>query len=125
MDGTEETMESHAVLRRDMATQMSPEGSINSTPRGKSSFSATPPSFPSIVETQGDNSPKLEVRDVQVDKRATVIRWSKRHKTNVSKKGLPHVEDFNKDAREAQASSWDIAEAEMNISKYVFSSVFL
>ncbi|KAE7999618.1 hypothetical protein FH972_004026 [Carpinus fangiana] len=117
VDGTEETMECHAVLRRDMATQMSPEGSINSSPRGKSSFSPTPPSFPSIMETQGDNSPKLEVRDVQVDKRATVIRWSKRQKTYVTKKGLPHVEDFNKHAKEAQASSWDIAEAEMNISK--------
>ena len=77
------------------------------------------------METQGDNSPKLEVRDVQVDKRATVTRWSKRQKTYVTKKGLPHVEDFNKHAKEAQASSWDIAEAEMNISKYVFSTVFL
>ncbi|XP_041004286.1 uncharacterized protein LOC121249626 [Juglans microcarpa x Juglans regia] len=116
LDGTEETMDSRAVSRRDMATQMSPEGGINSSPRANSSFSSTPPSFTSIVETQAGSSTKVEVKDVQVDKRATVINWSKKHIANMTKKRSPHVEDFNND-KETRAASWDIAEAEMNISK--------
>ncbi len=127
LDEIEETNDfSGGVSRRDMATQMSPEIEVHSSPRGKSPLShPTPPPFPSnIVETQGDNSAKLEVRDVQVDKRATVIRWSKRRTTNVVKKRLPHVEDLNKNAMEAQASSWNVAESEMNISKYVFFKSF-
>lgn len=126
LDETEEILDSGAVSRRDMATQMSPESGFHSSPRGKSPFSPTHQPLPSnIVETEGDNSAKLEIRDVEVDKRATVIRWSKRRTSNVNKKGLPHVEDLNKNAEEAQASSWNIAESEMNISKYVFFKSYL
>ncbi|KAM4117926.1 hypothetical protein ACB094_02G162100 [Castanea mollissima] len=118
LDETEEIVDSGAVSRRDMATQMSPECGFHSSPRGRSPFSPTHQPLPSnIVETEGDNSAKLEIRDVEVDKRATVIRWSKRRTSNVNKKGLPHVDDLNKNAEEAQASSWNIAESEMNISK--------
>ncbi|KAA8547097.1 hypothetical protein F0562_003526 [Nyssa sinensis] len=104
LDGTEasETMVSRVVSRRDMATQMSPEGSTHASPKGRLSFSTSPPSILPPVKPHSNQSAKLEVRDVQVDKRATVIRHSrKKHSSDVD--GL--------------TSSWDIAESTKNTSK--------
>ncbi|KAA8531692.1 hypothetical protein F0562_006591 [Nyssa sinensis] len=101
LDGTKdlETMVSRVVSRRDMATQMSPEGSTQSSPKGKLSFSTSPPTIRPIVEPHSNQSVKVEVRDVQVDKRATVIQQSR-------KKHSSDIEDLT--------SSWVVDESTKN-----------
>ncbi|XP_059623889.1 uncharacterized protein LOC132266895 [Cornus florida] len=96
-----EDIVSRVVSRQDMATQMSPTGSSHSSPEGISSFSTSPRAILSLVESNSNCSAKLEVRDVQVDKRALTIRQFK-------EKGSPDVEDLT--------SPWD-AEATNNTSK--------
>lgn len=102
------------ISRRDMATQMSPEGSTHSSCRGRSS---SPPTTDPVPEPQSDHPAKLEIREVQVDKRATVIRWSKRPGSRRIKRGQPDVEEFNSNAADAQSSSWDISEEVSDFSK--------
>ncbi|XP_010269591.1 PREDICTED: uncharacterized protein LOC104606189 isoform X2 [Nelumbo nucifera] len=120
LDGTKdaETMISHAVSRRDVATQMSPDGSTQSSPKGRPSFSSSPPSFLPIVELQGRHSFKSEIRDVQVDERVTVTRWSKKHGTRVPEKGSTNVEDWKKKAVEKRPSAWEVAETAKCLSKF-------
>ncbi|KAG6724945.1 hypothetical protein I3842_02G008800 [Carya illinoinensis] len=113
LDGAKQTMDSCAVLRQDMATRVSHKGGINSSLRGVSST----PSFPSILETHGDSSTKVEVRNMQVDKPAKFISWSKGQIPNTTQKRSPRFKDFN-NSMEAQASSWNISEEEiMSTSK--------
>ncbi|GFS33245.1 remorin family protein [Actinidia rufa] len=81
---------SHAVSRRDMATQMSPDVS---------------------------NLLKFEVRDVQVDERVTVTRWSKKHGARFSGKGSENVDNWKKKALEVRSSVWEVSEAAKSISK--------
>ncbi|KAJ6736614.1 hypothetical protein OIU85_018758 [Salix viminalis] len=102
------------VSRRDMATQMSPGGSTHSSGRGRSS---SPPSTDPVLEPQGDHPAQLEIREVQVDKRATVIRWSKSPGSRRIKSRQPDVVEFNPDAADAQSSSWDVSEEVSNFSK--------
>ena len=97
------------VSRRDMATQMSPGGSTHSSS----------PSTNPVLEPQSDHPAQLEIREVQVDKRATVIRWSKSPGSRRIKSGQPDVVEFNPNAADAQSSSWDISEEVSNFSKYV------
>ncbi|KAJ6919587.1 hypothetical protein NC651_013515 [Populus alba x Populus x berolinensis] len=101
------------ISRRDMATQMSPESSTHSSCRGRSS---SPPSTDPVLEPQSDHPAKLEIREVQVDKRATVIRWSKRPGSRRIKRGQPDVEEFNSNAADV-SSSWDISEEVSDFSK--------
>lgn len=65
-------MVSRVVSRRDMATQMSPEGST------RSSFSIPPSSRESAPELNNSCSSMSEVRDVQVDKGAIITRLSRK-----------------------------------------------
>ncbi|XP_038999999.1 uncharacterized protein LOC120125707 isoform X2 [Hibiscus syriacus] len=83
-------MINHVVLRRDMATQMSPDESSN-------------------------HSSSRE-REVQIDKRATVINWSKRHGSRRIKKGEPDFDDFYRNSAPASVLSLDISEASTSIS---------
>ncbi|KAL6961487.1 hypothetical protein U1Q18_039256 [Sarracenia purpurea var. burkii] len=113
LDGTKdaETKVSHGVSQRDMATQMSPRDSTHSstsTHIERSSFS-TSPTIPHIVEPHSNHSAKLEIRDVQVDKRATVTRPSEKHGARKMPNGSPGVTDLT--------SSWDISESAKNMSK--------
>lgn len=98
------------VSRRDMATQMSPEGSTHSSKRGRLSFSNMPSSAPTSSMRQRGNQD--DVRDVQVDKGTTTDRQSKKNgpRKMVSRtdKDLP--------------SAWNVTEASKNISKYVLST---
>ena len=110
----EETLASRVVSQRDMATQMSPKER-----RRRSSFSPSPPALLSLAEQQSDHSDQSEVKDVEVEKRATMVRWSKRRGIRFSKKGPPDDNDFNENAVEVRTSSFDITEAAMDISKYV------
>lgn len=105
---------SRAVSRRDMATQMSPKSSPCSSPKSRPSSCQSPPS-------QSLKSKKLEVRDVGIDKRATIISWSRRHAMRFSRKDGRGVEDSNRFGEgegKAQGSSWDMVEATKNMYWY-------
>ncbi|XP_042490921.1 uncharacterized protein LOC122070785 [Macadamia integrifolia] len=105
------TMISSAASRRDMSTQMSPEGSTHSSPKGRPSFSPSPlPLLLPTVELQSLNSSKSDVRDVQVDERVTVTRWSRKHSTQQPEKGSTGAEIWRKEASEAQVSAWEVAD---------------
>ncbi|KAI7998955.1 Ras-related protein RABA5d [Camellia lanceoleosa] len=62
---------SRDVSRRDMATQISPEGSLYSSPRRLSFSPLTPPVLP-IVELESPKTSKLEVRDIQADEQYSI-----------------------------------------------------
>ncbi|GAB2269596.1 hypothetical protein Dimus_004521 [Dionaea muscipula] len=110
---------SRAVSRRDMATQMSPARSSRSSPKRRSSCSSATPSVLQIVEPRNSNSSsaKAEVRDVQVDERVTVTRWSKKHKSKIPGRASDDVDDWKLKAVEAHSSSWEVSETAKNISK--------
>lgn len=109
---------SRTVSRRDIATQMSPEGSIFSSPERKPSFSPSSPTVLPIVELQSVNSSKLEIRDVQVDERVTMTRWSKKHRGRIPGKGSENVDGWKKKAVEAHSSAWEVSETAKSISKF-------
>lgn len=109
------TTVSRAVSRRDMATQMSPEGSCHSSPR-RSSFSPSTPSILPIVEVQSYNSSKPEVRDVQIDERVTVTRWSKKYKGRNPSKGAEDVDEWKLKV-EPRSSAWEVSETVKSLSK--------
>ncbi|KAL3526782.1 hypothetical protein ACH5RR_011438 [Cinchona calisaya] len=100
---------SRVVSRRDMATQMSPKGSTHSSPKGSSSFSAFPLPIPTAADQLNHYSTKVEVRDVQVDKGATVTRQSKKHRARKKRQKSSDLEDI--------ASHWDVSEAGKSSSK--------
>ena len=103
---------SRVISRRDVATQMSPEGSTYSSPKGNSSFSAFPLPIPAAVEQHNYNSAEVEIRDVQVDKGATITRQSK-------KLGARRMRRKSSDFKEL-ASTWEISGAAKTLSKYLF-----
>ncbi|KAJ8763233.1 hypothetical protein K2173_026134 [Erythroxylum novogranatense] len=108
---------SREASRRDMATQMSPESSNLSSANQRASFSASTTSALPIVEVQSIYSSKSEVRDVQVDDRVTVTRWSKKNRARNTRKSLDIVDDWRKKAADARSSAWDVSEAAKSISK--------
>ncbi|KAI4316695.1 hypothetical protein L6164_024650 [Bauhinia variegata] len=118
-DGSKDagTNVSRSVSRRDMATQMSPEGSPCSSPNMRPSFSTSLPSTLPVTEMQSVSSSKTDIRDVQVDERVTVTRWSKKHRALFSGRGSEIVENWKKKERNAQSSAWDIAETAKTVSK--------
>ncbi|XP_027333548.1 uncharacterized protein LOC113848292 [Abrus precatorius] len=108
---------SPGVSRRDMATQMSPEGSSCSSPNMRPSFSAsTPPALP-ITELQSVSFSKMDIRDVQVDERVTMTRWSKKHRALFSGRGSENVDSWKKKETSCRSSSWDVSERSKNVSK--------
>lgn len=127
IDGIEEesTLISRAVSRRDMATQMSPDGSTHSSPREGLSFSSSPLSFLPKVDPDSFHSSKLEVRDVQVDDRVTMTRWSRKHGARGPEKGFANVEDIKKKSMETRASTYDVSDASKCMAKYLFFALYL
>ncbi|KAL3525688.1 hypothetical protein ACH5RR_014060 [Cinchona calisaya] len=99
---------SRVISRRDMATQMSPEGSTHSSPKGRSSFSAFPLPIPAADE-QHDYSAKVEVRDVQVDNGATVTSQSKKLGRRKLRKKSSDFKDLS--------LQWDVSGAAKGSSK--------
>lgn len=71
------------------------------------------------MEQQNEQySSELQVRDVQVDKRATVnINGPKTREIRINNKRPPYVDEFLENAVEVRTSSFDLAEAAMDISK--------
>lgn len=107
------------VLRKDVATQMSPGGSSQSSPKERRSFSQSPSAHP--IEELENHFSKLEVRDVQVDDRVTVTRWSKKHVARGSDRRSMNIIEWKKKIVEAKTDSsagWEVAETSKCISKY-------
>lgn len=102
------------ISRRDMATQMSPEGSVSLSPRGRSS---SPPSVPPLQQSENEHPAKLEIREVQVDKKATLISRPAKRGSCTSKKGWPGVQDAYQNATDAHVSSWDVPDASSDFPK--------
>ncbi|KAK7263132.1 hypothetical protein RJT34_30717 [Clitoria ternatea] len=97
--------------RCDKGTQMSPaetENEAHSSPKSCAT---------SVMDQQDCHSPKSEVRDVQVDSQATIIRWSKRHSTKSTKKDSMHSKHSRDISAEAQTSCWDNDDSTMDNSK--------
>ncbi|XP_019445718.1 PREDICTED: uncharacterized protein LOC109349392 isoform X2 [Lupinus angustifolius] len=108
---------SPAVSMRDMATQMSPEGISCSFPNRRPSFAAsTPPPLP-VTEFQSAPFSKLDIRDMQVDERVTMTRWSKKHRALFSGRHSENVDSLKRKETSTQSSSWDNSERSKTISK--------
>ncbi|KAM3342057.1 hypothetical protein P3S68_027023 [Capsicum galapagoense] len=107
---------SRVISRRDMATQMSPEGSPSSSPIRQSSFSPSTPSILPLVELQSVPSSKAEIRDVPIDERVTVTRWSKKQKARIPGRCM-ELDDWKRKAMEIRSSGWDVSDTSRSISK--------
>ncbi|MED6194896.1 hypothetical protein PIB30_032806 [Stylosanthes scabra] len=108
---------SGGVSRRDMATQMSPEGSQCSSPNLRPSFSTSTPSSSTATEWRNVASSKMDIRDVQVDEHVTATRWSKKHRALFSGRGSENVQSKQKKEIRNLASPWDVAETPKTASK--------
>ncbi|KAG2238477.1 hypothetical protein Bca52824_092269 [Brassica carinata] len=122
-DRKEGEVQSPAVSRRDIATQMSPE---EMSPNNNHQ---SPPLSPPLVVSVIDEPPPPppcrggEVREVKMDKGAKMIKRPKRRVMSSSSSRVimrreeqqPEVED-NSEAS-ASSSSWDISEPAMTLSK--------
>ncbi|KAK6128685.1 hypothetical protein DH2020_037573 [Rehmannia glutinosa] len=97
------------VYGRDMATQMSPEGSTHSSSKGRLSFSTLPSSVPNSLRPISNPAAKDEIRDVQVDKGMTTVRQSKKQGLKKTKKDSTNVEDFR--------LPWNASDASKSTSK--------
>ncbi|KAK4383440.1 hypothetical protein Sango_2775700 [Sesamum angolense] len=85
---------SRAVSRRDMATQMSPESSIQ-------------------VQI-----PQDQIWDVPVDERVTMTRWSKKNRGKTPGRGSRNADDWKRKAVTIRSASWEVsAETSKSISK--------
>ncbi|KAF7086177.1 hypothetical protein CFC21_089503 [Triticum aestivum] len=107
---------SSPIIKKDVATQMSPDDSIiSSSPKARHSCSSLPSGH--AIRESNSHTPKVEVRDVQVDDQVTVTRWSKRHVTRGSDKRSTNIVEWRKKTTEARAPSFDEKERERCISK--------
>ncbi|CAL9091714.1 unnamed protein product [Musa textilis] len=118
IDGTIEAAStvSTSILRKDVATQMSPEGSTPSSPK-EGPFSPSPVSVPPIEEVESHFS-KIEIRDVEVDDRVTMTRWSKKHIARDSDRHPTSIIEWKKKTVEANTDAWVVAETARSISKH-------
>ncbi|XP_010538113.1 PREDICTED: uncharacterized protein LOC104812570 [Tarenaya hassleriana] len=95
----------HAASRRDMATQMSPEGSVHLSPERRSSFSPTsPPELP-IMEILNSHSTRSE-KDVQVDGKVIVTRWSRKRRALHNGKSTGMRENLSENAIDTHGLTW-------------------
>ena len=91
------------VSRKDTATQTSPELSRSSSPSARPSFIRSL-SMQQAKERESCFS-DLEIRDVQMDDRVTLTRWSKKHVTQAT-----NILEWNKKAVDSKSPSWKSAE---------------
>ncbi|XP_015648885.1 probable GPI-anchored adhesin-like protein PGA55 isoform X2 [Oryza sativa Japonica Group] len=103
------------ISRKDVATQTSPELSRSSSPSGRPSFSRSL-SVQQVKELESCFS-KLEIRDVQMDDRVTLTRWSKKHVTRGSEKNSTNIIEWKKKTVESKSSAWEVTETAKCISK--------
>jgi hypothetical protein len=106
---------SSPIIKKDAATQMSPDDSISSSPKARQSCSSLPTGH--LIKESNSHIPKPEIRDVQVDDQVTVTRWSKRHVTRGSDKRSTNIIEWRKKTTEPRAPSFDEKESERCVSK--------
>uniref|UniRef100_A0ACD5ZFG8 Uncharacterized protein n=1 Tax=Avena sativa TaxID=4498 RepID=A0ACD5ZFG8_AVESA len=107
---------SSPIIKKDVATQMSPDDSIiSSSPKARHSCSSLPSGH--AIREPNSHIPKVEIRDVEVDDQVTVTRWSKRHITRGCDKRSTNIVEWRKKTTEARAPSFDEKERESCISK--------
>ncbi|PKU66809.1 hypothetical protein MA16_Dca026499 [Dendrobium catenatum] len=104
------------VLTKDVATQMSPEGSSQSSPKHEPSYLPSPILVNTIEELES-HFPKLEVRDVQVDDQVTVTRWTKKQIARGSDKRSTNIIEWKRKTVEAKTSGWKMSETAKCLSK--------
>uniref|UniRef100_A0A0E0M202 Remorin C-terminal domain-containing protein n=1 Tax=Oryza punctata TaxID=4537 RepID=A0A0E0M202_ORYPU len=101
------------ILWKDAATQTSPNLSRSSSP------SVSTP-FIHLLTThqvrEKENCFSDVIRDVHMDDRVTLTRWSKKHVTRASSKNSTNVIEVKKKTVESKSSSWELTQAK-SISK--------
>nr|GFA05125.1 hypothetical protein [Tanacetum cinerariifolium] len=102
------------VSRRDMATQMSPVESPESSPKGRAVLPASPLLIASAMDHRSHHSAGVEVRDVQVDKRVTMSKQPKRHAWRMERNRSTEIKELS--------LTWNPTEEAMESSKYVSNS---
>ncbi|KAG6522064.1 hypothetical protein ZIOFF_019198 [Zingiber officinale] len=107
------SMISSSILRKDVATQMSTDGSTSSSPREKPSSPSS--ASASAIEELASHFSKLEVRDVQVDDSVTVTRWSRKHTAQDSNRQSPRIIRWKK--TEGKTCAWDVSKTANSISE--------
>ncbi|KAI7735141.1 hypothetical protein M8C21_002593 [Ambrosia artemisiifolia] len=93
------------VSRRDMATQMSPVDSPESSLTVKGMMSTSPPP----VEPNSHHFARVDVRDVQVDKRVTMTKQLERRKKRLEKNQSTEIND--------PTLTWKTTDGAMEVSK--------
>ncbi|KAK8459928.1 hypothetical protein SEVIR_2G239600v4 [Setaria viridis] len=97
------------ISRKDAATQTSPELSRSSSPNTRPTFTRSL-STQQVKESESCFS-DLEIRDVQMDDRVTLTRWSKKNVTRSSNKNSTNIIEWKEKTVESKSSSWGFAEA--------------
>ncbi|KAM0826950.1 hypothetical protein ACQ4PT_068515 [Festuca glaucescens] len=103
------------ILRKDVATQTSPDLSRSSSPNTRPSFSRT--LSVQQVKEMGSCFSKLEIKDVQMDDRVTLTRWSKKHVSRGSDKNSTNIIEWKRKTMESKSSTWEVTETAKCISK--------
>ncbi|KAK3123646.1 hypothetical protein QOZ80_8AG0634070 [Eleusine coracana subsp. coracana] len=103
------------IVRKDVATQTSPDMSRSSSPNRRPSISRSL-SVQQVKELESCFS-KLEIRDVKIDDRVTLTRWSKKHVTRSSDKNSTNIIEWKKKTMESKSSAWEVMETAKCISK--------
>uniref|UniRef100_A0A453KZ56 Remorin C-terminal domain-containing protein n=1 Tax=Aegilops tauschii subsp. strangulata TaxID=200361 RepID=A0A453KZ56_AEGTS len=99
--------------RKDTATQTSPDLSRSSSPSARPSFVRSF-SMQQAKERESCFS-DLEIRDVQMDERVSLTRWSKKHVTQGSNKNSTNMLEWNKRTVDSKSSSWESSETKCTI----------
>ncbi|KAK9054332.1 hypothetical protein SSX86_025410 [Deinandra increscens subsp. villosa] len=104
---------SRDVSRRDMATQMSPDGSPYSSPRRRNSVST------SVVHVEETRSSRADMRDVQVDDQVNLPRRSMKTRTQIPgrRSASEMVDDWKRKALEVRTADWDVSEMTKDLAK--------
>ena len=97
------------ISRKDAATQTSPELSRSSSPNNRPTFNGSLST--EQVKDSGSCSSDLDIRDVQMDDRVTLTRWSKKNVTRSSNKNSTNIIEWKEKTVESKSPSWGFAEA--------------
>ncbi|XP_062199112.1 uncharacterized protein LOC133901686 [Phragmites australis] len=98
------------ISRKDAATQTSSELSRSSSPNTRPLFTRSL-SAHQVKESESCIS-DLEIRDVQMDDRVILTRWSKKNVTRSTNKNSTNIIEWKEKTVESKCSSWDLTEAE-------------
>ncbi|ONM22311.1 Remorin family protein [Zea mays] len=97
------------ISRKDVATQTSPELSRSSSPNNRPTFNRSLST--EQMKERGSCFSDLDIRDVQMDDRVTLTRWSKQNVTRLPNKNSTNIIEWKEKAVESKSLSWGFAEA--------------